>query len=81
MHVDLAVSAVKWGVELDIHPEHRSLEGHAGDTRRYRGLHLVEWQIEPVSEADMEDVEMLVTELSSLYHARCRHVELHRSVS
>ena len=30
-HVDLAVPRVRWGVELDIHPEHRSLEGHGGD--------------------------------------------------
>ena len=74
MHVDLAVPDVKWGVELDIHPEHRSFEGHAGDTRRYRGLHLVDWQVEPVSEADMADVESLAAELCSLYHARCRQV-------
>ena len=74
VHVDLAVPDVKWGVDLDIHPEHRAFEGHAGDTRRYRGLHLVDWQVEPVSEADMADVESLAAELCSLYHARCRQV-------
>ena len=34
-----ALPPLRWGVELDIHPEHRSLEGHAGDARRYRSLH------------------------------------------
>ena len=28
IHVDLAVPAVRWGIELDIHPEHRSVDGH-----------------------------------------------------
>jgi hypothetical protein len=81
VHVDLAVPDIKWGIELDIHPEHRSIEGHAGDARRYRSLHLVEWQIEPVSEQDMIDVGALADELTTLYHARCRQVAGHRSVS
>jgi hypothetical protein len=70
VHLDLAVPAVCWGVELDIHPEHRSIEGHGGDARRYRGLHLADWQVEPVSEDDMADVEGLADELAALYRAR-----------
>ena len=53
VHIDLAVPDIRWGIELDIHPEHRSIEGHGGDARRYRSLHLVEWQVEPVSEDDL----------------------------
>jgi hypothetical protein len=79
IHVDLAVSALKWGVELDIHPEHRSFEGHTGDARRYRGLHGVDWQVEPVSEGDMADVNALADELADLYFARRRRG--HPSVS
>jgi hypothetical protein len=79
--IDLAVPAVRWGVELDIHPEHRSVEGHSGDARRYRDLHRVDWQIEPVSEADMADVTRLADELTILYQARCRQVALGPSVS
>ena len=37
IHVDLAVPAVRWGIELDIHPEHRSVDGHQRDSRRVRG--------------------------------------------
>ncbi len=79
-HIDLAVPALKWGIELDIHPEHRSIEGHAGDSRRVRDLHLDAWQIEPVSEQDMADVDAIADELTSLYHAR-RHFAEHPSAS
>jgi hypothetical protein len=72
--IDLAVPEVRWGVELDVHPEHRSLEGHGGDAQRYRDLHLVDWQIEPVSEADLADVNSLADELAGLYQARRRQV-------
>jgi hypothetical protein len=81
VHIDLAVPAIKWGIELDIHPEHRSVEGHGGDARRYRSLHLVEWQVEPVSEADMQNVGAIADELTALYHARCRQFVDHRSAS
>jgi hypothetical protein len=70
--VDLAVPAVRWGIEVDIHPEHRTVDGQASDARRTRDLHALEWQIEPVTEADMIDVEKLADELVRLYHARCR---------
>jgi hypothetical protein len=81
VHVDLAVPDIKWGIELDIHPEHRSIEGHAGDARRYRSLHFVEWQIEPVSEQDMANLNTLADELAALYRARYNQFRGHRSVS
>jgi hypothetical protein len=71
-HIDLVVPDTKWGTELDIHPEHRSLEGHANDARRYRDLHLGDWQIEAVSEQDLADVEGLANELTTLHHRRHR---------
>ncbi len=71
--VDLAVPEIRWGIELDIHPEHRTFDGHANDARRTRDLHALAWQIEPVSEADMDDVEALADELAVLYRARRRH--------
>ena len=68
--IDLAVPSAQWGIELDVHPEHRSLEGHARDAGRVRHLHRAGWQIEQVSERDMEDVEALADELASLYRLR-----------
>jgi hypothetical protein len=70
-HVDLAVPAVRWGIELDIHPEHRTLDGHASDARRNRDLHRLDWQIEPVTELDMDQVESVARELAALYQLRC----------
>ncbi len=49
-------ASVRWGVELDIHPEHRTFEGQASGACRVRDLHLMEWQIEPVTEHDMQNV-------------------------
>jgi hypothetical protein len=79
--IDLAVPAVQWGVELDIHPEHRSLDGHRGDARRYRDLHGADWQVEPVSEGDMRDVAAVADELAGLYRARRRQFAERPSVS
>ena len=71
--VDLAVPAIRWGIELDIHPEHRTFDGHANDARRRRDLHLIDWQIETVTELDMQDVDAIADELARLYHARRNH--------
>lgn len=70
VHVDLGVPAVRWGIELDIHPEHRSVDGHHRDARRFRSLHVSSWQIEPVTELDMVSVERLADELAGLYRER-----------
>jgi hypothetical protein len=70
VHLDLGVPAARWGVELDIHPEHRSVDGHHRDARRLRSMHDSAWQIEPVTELDMVNVESLADELAALYRDR-----------
>ena len=79
--IDLAVPALQWGVELDIHPEHRTVEGQATDALRRRDMHLMGWQIETVTELDMEDPEALADALVALYRRRRRHVADHPSAS
>ena len=79
--IDLAVPEVRWGVELDVHPEHRSIDGHSGDARRYRDLHIADWQVEPVSEGDMSDVATVADDLAALYRARQRQFVNRSSVS
>lgn len=71
-HVDLGVPEVRWGVELDVHPEHRSFEGHHRDSRRVRRLHDHGWEIEPVAELDLRSMATLADELAALYRLRCR---------
>jgi len=68
--VDLAMPSVRWGVEIDIHPDHLLLDGTTKDKRRDRKCHLVDWQIERVTEIDLIDVEGLCDELATLYEAR-----------
>jgi len=70
LHVDLGVDDVRWGVELDIHPEHRSVEGHQRDAIRRRIVHRGRWQVELVTELDMADVPALSLELATLYRHR-----------
>jgi Transcriptional regulator, AbiEi antitoxin len=74
--VDLAVPEVRWGIELDIHPEHRTVEGHANTASRTRDLHLLDWQIEPVSELDMENVAAIADELTQQYWVRRRQTRV-----
>jgi hypothetical protein len=68
--LDLAVPAVRWGIEIDIHPDHLLLDGTAKDKRRDRQCHRIGWEIERVTEIDMLDVDGLVDELEQLYTAR-----------
>jgi hypothetical protein len=75
-HLDLGVPAVRWGIELDVHPEHRSVDGHHRDARRVRSLHVSGWQIEPVTELDLVAVEPLAAELASLYRDRAESIRV-----
>jgi very-short-patch-repair endonuclease len=75
--VDLAVPAVRWGVELDIHPEHETFDGRGRDAHRARELHRADWQIERVVAADMADPRRLADELADCYRRRCDHLRPH----
>lgn len=70
IHLDLGVPGVRWGVELDIHPEHRSVEGAGRDAGRARWLHGQDWQIEPVAELDLTRLDALADQLAALYQRR-----------
>ena len=74
MRVDLAVPDVRWGIELDIHPEHRTVDGFGNDARRRTEMHMVGWQVETVTEVDMADVNRTTDRLVAAYHVRrCHH--------
>jgi len=70
LHVDLGVADVRWGVELDIHPEHRTLEGHRQDAERRRATNDVDWQVEIVAELDMVRLAELADRLAVNYRRR-----------
>lgn len=79
--LDLAVPAVRWGVEIDVHDEHRTYDGRGRDAHRYRDLHGSDWQIEPVSDADLDDLDELADELAGLYRQRCAKFGRHSPAS
>jgi hypothetical protein len=70
VRIDLAVPAVRWAVEVDVHPAHLSLLGTTNDKQRDRQLHLIDWQVEHVTELDLLDLPGLLDELVALYLAR-----------
>lgn len=70
VRLDLAVPASRWGIEIDVHPDHLLLDGTTKDKRRDRQCHRIGWQIERVTEIDLLDLDGLVEELVALYAAR-----------
>ena len=68
--LDIAIPAIKWGIEVDVHPDHLLLEGTTRDKARDRQCHLIGWQVERVTDLDLVDVPGLAVELKSLYIAR-----------
>ncbi|HEY0519618.1 MAG TPA: hypothetical protein VGC84_09010 [Ilumatobacteraceae bacterium] len=70
IRIDLAVPAVKWAIEIDVHPDHLFLEGTTRDKRRDRQCHLIGWQVERVTDLDLLDLANLIDELVDLYRVR-----------
>jgi hypothetical protein len=70
--IDLSVPELRWGVEVDVHPEHLGLEGTTSDKRRDRRCHLLGWEIERLTAVDLEDLDPVLDELAVLYHLRRR---------
>ena len=69
IRLDMSVPAVRWGVEVDIHPDHFLLFG-AEDRRRDRQCHQIGWHVDRVTAIDMLDFDGIINELVDNYHAR-----------
>jgi hypothetical protein len=72
IRIDMAVPAVRWAVEVDLHPTHFGVLGTSRDTQRDRQCHLIDWQVDRVSPLDYARLESALDQLRSLYIAR-RH--------
>jgi very-short-patch-repair endonuclease len=70
VRIDLAVPAVRWAVEVDVHPAHNRPAGIVSDKQRDRQLHLIDWQVERVTENDLQDPASVFDELAALYRRR-----------
>jgi hypothetical protein len=71
---DMSVQAVRWAVEVDVHPEHLTLPGTSNDKRRDRACHRIDWQVDRVTELELLDVEGICDELAENYRLRCEHL-------
>lgn len=80
LHLDLGIAAVRWGVELDIHPEHRSKEGLHRDAGRRWQTNSADWQVEQVTELDLAELDALTDRLVHSYRQRCQRLGVRPSM-
>lgn len=73
---DLAVPAVRWAVEVDLHPEHRTLEGRASDLRRDDGAEAIDWRVRRVCELELQPARFASTVDALIAALRRRRDEL-----
>jgi very-short-patch-repair endonuclease len=72
---DLAIPSIQWVLEVDVHPEHRSISGQGNDHRRDRSARRVGWATERVGEAELStDFEWTMDDLVESIDARRREV-------
>ena len=50
---DMAIPSIQWVLEVDVHPEHRTVEGQTGDCRRDRRTRRSGWFVDRVGEAEL----------------------------
>jgi very-short-patch-repair endonuclease len=50
---DMAIPSIQWVLEVDVHPEHRTVEGQTGDYRRDRRTRRSGWFVDRVGEAEL----------------------------
>ena len=68
---DLAVPAIKWAIEVDVHPTHRESAGIDSDGRRDRSAASIGWLVSRVAKRAYRDAfAETVSELHSIYLAR-----------
>ncbi len=78
--LDLSVPEIRWGIEVDVHPDHLLLDGTTKDRRRDRQAHLLGWQIDRVTALDLLVIDDLLDELVEIYRRRCVALRLESSI-
>lgn len=71
--LDMSVPNVRWGVEVDVHPDHFLRQGTA-DRRRDRQCHQVGWQVDHATGIELLDFDTLIDDLVASYHARVKEI-------
>jgi len=68
--LDLAIPAIRWGIEVDVHPSHLGAVGSTNDKRRDRQAAMIGWAITRVTALDLLDLDTTIAELSAVHRAR-----------
>lgn len=71
--LDMSVPDVRWGVEVDVHPEHFLRQGTA-DRQRDRQCHQIGWQVEHATAIELLDFDATIDDLVAGYHARVKEM-------
>lgn len=72
---DLSTVGLRWVVEVDVHPEHRTLEGQGGDHRRDRASRRQGWVVERVGEYELlSRFDAVMDEIAESFRARAAEV-------
>ena len=73
---DIAIPSIRWVLEVDVHPEHRTIEGSAGDHRRDRCTRSAGWVVERVGELELAtSFDATIDALAVIIE--CRRAEVH----
>jgi Transcriptional regulator, AbiEi antitoxin len=71
--LDMSVPEVRWGVEVDVHPDHFLQQG-TEDRRRDRQCHQIGWQVDRATAIELLDFETLIDDLVAGYRARVKEI-------
>jgi very-short-patch-repair endonuclease len=52
---DVAIPDIRWALEVDVHPEHRTVEGVARDNQRDDAADSIGWFVKRIAEAQLTD--------------------------
>jgi hypothetical protein len=67
---DFAVPALRWAIEVDVHPRHYTTQGRADDARRDRECADIGWRVDRVTRIELLDLPTRATELHEVYLQR-----------
>lgn len=68
---DLAVPALRWAIEVDVHPVHEETSGRASDARRDAGAVALDWLVSRVSRDEFQrSLDDVVRNLVDVFRAR-----------
>lgn len=73
---DLAIPPLRWALEVDVHPEHRTIEGDAKDNVRDDAAERIDWFVKRVSEGELRQFDAAIDRIVESLERRRRALKL-----